>query len=203
MLEEVNGAEGIINLMKATGALLSGHFELASGLHSGTYIQCAKLLEHPEHAAVVGESLGKLFKQTIGPATIDVVVSPALGGIIIGHEVARVMGCRHVFAERVSGKMQLRRGFKISKGERLVVVEDVATTGASIDEVLEIASVAGGEVQALGMIVNRTQGLRYDIPIVYLVRGEIDNYEPGDCPLCRQGLPLEKPGTKRSQIEEL
>ena len=200
MLEEVEGVTGVIDLMKSTGALLSGHFELASGLHSGTYIQCAKLLEHPQHAAFIGSSLAKLIRVKIG-AGIDLVVSPALGGVIIGHEVARSLDCRHIFAERVSGEMTLRRGFEVTGGERVVVVEDVTTTGGSIGEVLRIVSQAGGNPVGVAMIVNRAQVLRYEIPIVYLVKGTIENYEPEQCPLCEAGLLLEKPGTKRTQTE--
>ena len=200
MLEEVEGVTGVVDLMKSTGALLSGHFELASGLHSGTYIQCAKLLEHPQHAAFIGSSLAKLIRVKIG-AEIDLVVSPALGGVIIGHEVARSLDCRHIFAERVGGEMTLRRGFEITGGERVVVVEDVTTTGGSIGEVLRIVSQAGGNPVGVAMIINRAQVLRYEIPIVYLVKGTIENYEPEQCPLCEAGLPLEKPGTKRTQTE--
>ncbi len=200
MLKEAEGVSGVIDLMISTGALLNGHFELASGLHSAIYIQCAKLLEHPVDASTIGTKLAGLLKDSVAPRKPQVVLSPALGGVIIGHEVARSLGCRHIFAERIGGKMILRRGFEIKPGEGVIIVEDVITTGSSADEVLQIARTAGASTFALGMIVNRSHGLRYDMPIVYLVKGDIPTYEPDRCPLCEQGLPLEKPGTKRSQI---
>ena len=201
MLEEAKGAAGIIKLMEESGALMSGHFELASGLHSATYIQCALLLEDPVRAERVGRNLASLLSAEIkghGPA---VVVSPALGGVIIGHEVARALGTGHVFVERAGGRMQLRRGFKIEEGQKAVVVEDVTTTGGSIDEVIEVISSGGGQVVGVGLIVNRAADLEFGVPVVHLVRASIENYEPRQCPLCEKGLPVVKPGTKRTQME--
>jgi orotate phosphoribosyltransferase len=201
MLEETKGAPGTIELMEESGALMSGHFELASGLHSANYIQCALLLEDPARAEHVGRQLASQIKQKIGDTGPLAVVSPALGGIVIGHEVARALGCRHIFAERVGGKMNLRRGFGIQVGEKAVVVEDVTTTGGSIKEVVEVVTAAGAEVVAIGLIVNRAEALGFDIPVAYLVRGKIENHDPADCPLCKSGIPVDKPGTKRSQME--
>jgi orotate phosphoribosyltransferase len=201
VLKETEGASGIVEMMEASGALLSGHFELASGLHSGRYIQCALLLEDPGRAERVGRMLASVLRRTIGDEPEMLIVSPALGGMIIGHEVARALGTRHIFAERTGGRMSLRRGFRIERGERVVVVEDVTTTGGSIKEVMEVVSVAGGTVVGVGLIVNRARDLDLGVPVAFLLRGEIENHEPGDCPLCRSGVELVKPGTKRTQAE--
>jgi orotate phosphoribosyltransferase len=201
MLEEAHGAAGTIGLMEESGALMSGHFELASGLHSEKYIQCALLLEDPVRAEQVGRNLATLLAATIGDAGSPVVVSPALGGVIIGHEVARALGTRHIFVERAGGKMSLRRGFQISKGEKAVVVEDVTTTGGSIGEVIEVLTGKGAEVVAVGLIVNRAGDLPFDVPVVHLVSAQIENHEPAQCPMCKDGVRVVKPGTKRTQME--
>jgi orotate phosphoribosyltransferase len=200
MLEEVVRSSGIIDLMTGSGALLTGHFELASGLHSETYIQCALLLQDPSRAEFVGKQLAAALRDRTGGIDPTVVVSPALGGVVIGHEVARALGARSIFTERVGGKMSLRRGFGIEKGEKAVVVEDVTTTGGSIREVIEVISRAGGEVLAVGLIVDRARGLSLGVPIVCLAKAEIENYEPDACPLCRAGVALAKPGSKRIQM---
>jgi orotate phosphoribosyltransferase len=158
-------------------------------------------LEDPVRAERVGRNLASLLAAEVGRAGRPVVVSPALGGVIIGHEVARALGSRHVFVERTSGKMSLRRGFQITSGEKAVVVEDVTTTGGSIGEVMEVIAASGGEVLAIGLIVNRAEHLPFDVPVVDLVKARIENHEPGKCPLCRSGVPVVKPGTKRTQAE--
>ena len=200
MLEETRPDSGIIDLMKTSGALLSGHFELASGLHSDKYIQCALLLEDPVRAEQVGKDLAAELEEKLAGRRPDVVVSPAVGGLIIGHEVARALGARSIFAERLSGKMTLRRGFNIEKGERAVVVEDVFTTGGSIKEVIEVVRERGGEVLAVGSIVNRGVNVDFGVPTAYLVRGQIKNHEPASCPLCKKGIDVVKPGSKRLQM---
>jgi orotate phosphoribosyltransferase len=200
MLRETIESSGIIGLMKESGALMTGHFELASGLHSAEYIQCARLLEDPARAEKVGEYLGELLREAIGNASPGVVVNPAVGGLIIGHEVARALRIRCVFAERVAGAMTLRRGFSIAEGERAVVVEDVFTTGGSIKEVMDLVGRAGGEVVAVGAVVDRGANVDFGVPTVSLVKAEIENYDPAECPLCRSGIDIDKPGTKRTQM---
>jgi orotate phosphoribosyltransferase len=200
MLKETIESSGVIDLMRESGALLTGHFELASGLHSREYIQCARLLEHPARAGKVGGYLARLLKEALGDGPPEVVVNPAVGGLIIGHEVARTLGTRCIFAERVAGAMTLRRGFAIAEGERAVVVEDVFTTGGSIKEVMEVVSEAGGKVVAVGSVVNRGVDVDFGVPTVSLVKAVIENYEPADCPMCRDGLEVVKPGTKRTQM---
>jgi orotate phosphoribosyltransferase len=199
MLEQTRRASAILDLMETSGALLSGHFELASGLHSEKYIQCALLLEDPVRAEQVGKELARELEEILAGSRPDVVVSPAVGGLIIGHEVARALGTRSLFAERLSGRMTLRRGFSIKKGERAVVIEDVFTTGGSIKEVIEIIRERGGEVMAVGSIVNRGINVDFGVPAAYLVRAEIENHEPAVCPLCGKGIEVVKPGSKRLQ----
>jgi orotate phosphoribosyltransferase len=196
MLEDTPGAEGTVALMEASGALLAGHFALSSGLHSDRYIQCALLLQEPARAEVVGRSLGGLVEKALGRGVVDVVASPALGGIIIGHEVARALGTRCVFVERRAGEMMLRRGFAVSPGEKVLVVEDVVTTGLSTGEVIKVVADMGGTVVGLAAIVNRSAGTASDLPFACLVRAEIVNYQPAECPMCKKGIPLSKPGSR-------
>ncbi len=179
--------------MIETKALLVGHFRLTSGRHSGEYFQCARILERPDAA----EELGRLLADRFCNDAVDVVVAPALGGIIIGYEVARALGVRSIFAERESGAMRLRRGFSVKPGERVLVVEDVVTTGSSIKEVAELVREAGGEVVGFGFLVDRSLdpsglGERSES----LLKRHIDSYEPDHCPLCLEGIPVTKPGSR-------
>src|SRR5579863_9504342 len=140
--------EGVLSLFRSTGAYLSGHFRLTSGLHSPQYLQCALVLQHPRHAEELGRKLGAALVAIAGPQPIHLVASPAIGGLIIGHEVARGLGTRFIFAEREAGKMTLRRGFEVAPGETAVVVEDVITTGGSTREVIEVLRARGARVLA-------------------------------------------------------
>ena len=175
-----------------TGAYLKGHFRLSSGLHSGEYLQSALVLQHP----VLAERLGVALAQSMPKGQL--VVSPALGGLIIGHEVARAMGARFLFTERdPSGKMILRRGFFLTPGETAVVVEDVVTTGGSTREVIDVLRAAGVRVLGVGSIIDRSGG-RVDlgVPRVALATLDAVSWTPEECPLCKQGLPVEKPGSR-------
>ena len=202
MFEDNVGAQGMIGLMETSGALLSGHFVLSSGLHSDKYIQCALLLEMPDRAELVGRTLARQVEGTLGLGAVDVVANPAMGGIIIGHEVARALGVRCVFTERVDGAMTLRRGFRIRRGERVLVVEDVVTTGGSTKEVMGAVSALGGVIAAAGAVVDRGGGRALGIPFAYLVRAEIENYSPEVCPMCKAGMRLTKPGSRTTQEAE-
>jgi orotate phosphoribosyltransferase len=188
-------------LFEETGAYLHGHFRLTSGMHSGEYLQCAKVLAHPQYAERLGRALSEKIKSLIGSARVDVVVSPAMGGIIIGHEVARALGVRALFTERdaATNTMTLRRGFEIAAGENVVVIEDVITTGGSTKEVVNAIAASGARVLAAGSIIDRSGG-RADVgvPRVALETVEAVAYPPEDCPLCRQGLPVVKPGSRRT-----
>jgi orotate phosphoribosyltransferase len=182
----------VIYAFRETGAYLKGHFRLTSGLHSSEYLQCALVLQHPALAERFGRELG----EKIGKASV--VVSPAVGGLIIGHEVARALGARFVFSERdASGKMTLRRGFSVEPGETAVVVEDVITTGGTTREVIELLQASGVKVLALASIIDRSGG-RVDlgVPRVALETLDVIAWKPEECPLCKQGLPVEKPGSR-------
>jgi len=191
-------AESILELFRSTGAYLQGHFRLTSGLHSAEYLQCALVLQHPPAA----EKLGRLLAQDLQPLLAQkprVVVSPALGGLIIGHEVARAMGCRFIFTERdpASRQMALRRGFKVEPGEPAVVVEDVITTGGSTEDVIEVLREAGARVLAAGSIVDRSGGLAsVGVERVALLTLQVAAHYPEECPMCKQGIPAVKPGSR-------
>lgn len=183
-----------VALLEECGALRHGHFLLSSGLHSPVYVQCALLLEHPRRAARVGEALAR----RLAPLRPDCVVSPALGGLIIGHEVARGLNVPFRFTERVDGTMVLRRSFQLRPGERVVVVEDAITTGKSTREVIDVVRQAGAEAVAVGAIINRTaSGNPFDLPFFALVRLEAPVYDPasGDPKPDWFGVP-EKPGSR-------
>jgi orotate phosphoribosyltransferase len=184
----------ILQTFLETGAYLKGHFRLTSGLHSSEYLQSALVLQHPDLAQRLGRGLAADMPKG------QVVVSPALGGLIIGHEVARAMGARFLFTERdASGKMTLRRGFFLTPGETAVVVEDVVTTGGSTREVIELLRTAGVQVVGVGSIIDRSGG-RVDlgVPRVALATLDAVAWTPEECPLCKQGLPVEKPGSRAS-----
>ena len=190
-------AELILDMFRATGAYLNGHFRLTSGLHSPAYLQCALVLQHPRYATELGGLLaGELRKLVDEP--VGLVVSPALGGLIIGHEVARALGARFIFTERDENKkMTLRRGFAVAPGEAVLVVEDVVTTGGSTRDVVDVLRAAGARPLAAGSIVDRSGG-HADVgtPRVALVTLEVVAYDAGECPLCAQGVPVVKPGSR-------
>ena len=176
-----------------TGALLTGHFRLSSGLHSDRYLQCARLLMFPRRAEAAGRELAERLRE-FAP---DVVVSPALGGIIIGHETARALGVPFLFAERQDGTFTLRRGFRLEPGERTAVVEDVFTTGKSTREVIDRTVASGGTVVAAGSIVDR--GLppgAFPVPARSLLSLSVPSWPEAECPLCREGRPLDTPGSR-------
>jgi orotate phosphoribosyltransferase len=185
--------DALLSLYRQSGALLEGHFRLTSGLHSTGYLQCALVLQHPQHA----ETLGCAIAERTRDLRPTVVLSPALGGLIIGHEVARGLGVRAIFAERQDGALTLRRGFFLDPADRVLVVEDVLTTGGSTRETMEVAKAAGGQVVGAASIVNRSGGTAaFDVPLVSLLDIALPTYQPDACPLCAQGLPVVKPGSR-------
>lgn len=185
--------EQILEAFKKTGGILKGHFLLTSGRHSDTYMQCAKLFVDPQES----ERLCKDLAARLTEFKADVVLSPAVGGIIMGYEVARQLGVKNYFAERVDGKMTLRRGFELTKGQRVIVVEDVVTTGGSVKEVIELAEQAGCEVAAVASIVDRSNGkVDFGKPYKALLTMEVISYEADDCPICKTGVPVYKPGSR-------
>ena len=191
-------AESILELFRSTGAYLEGHFKLTSGLHSAEYLQSALVLQYPAAA----EKLGRLLAEILQPLLAEkpqVVVSPALGGLIIGHETARALSCRHIFTERdpETKKMVLRRGFRVERGEPVVVVEDVITTGGSTQDVIEALGAAGARVLAAGSIVDRSGGFaNVGVQRVALMTLQVAAHYPDACPMCKLGIPVVKPGSR-------
>jgi orotate phosphoribosyltransferase len=183
----------VLSAFRRSGALLEGHFRLSSGLHSPGYLQCALVLQHPREAEALGAALGSIVR-TLGAQT---VLSPAMGGIVIGQEVGRALGVRAIFAERQEGVLTLRRGFGLDAGEKVIVVEDVVTTGGSTRETMEVARAAGAIVVGACAIVDRSGGKQgLDVPFHALLPMDVKTYQAEDCPLCQQGIPVVKPGSR-------
>ena len=186
-------ASAVIDRFRRVGALLEGHFRLTSGLHSPGYLQCALVLQHPRDAEALGASIAERVR-SLAPT---VVLSPALGGIVIGQEVGRALGIRAIFAERQDGTLTLRRGFTLGPGERVLVVEDVVTTGGSTRDTIEVARAAGATVVAAAAVIDRSGGVQgLDVPFHALAPVSLSTYEPDACPLCRAGQPVVKPGSR-------
>lgn len=193
-MEAMRSQDEILKIFIDCRALLEGHFLLTSGLHSPRYLQCALVLQHPEHAEAFCRELAQGFKGD----PIDVVLAPAVGGILVAHEVAKALKARALFAERQEGRMVLRRGFRIDPGERVLIVEDVITTGGSVRELIEQVGEAGGVVVGVGALVDRSGGkVRFDTKKTALLTLEIPTYPPEACPLCREGSRPVKPGSRR------
>ncbi len=183
----------LIALFRRSGALLDGHFRLTSGLHSPRYLQCALVLSDPASAAALAGSLAP----QVAPLGPTVVLSPALGGIVIGHEMGRQLGVRAIFAERHDGRLTLRRGFTLTSADRVLVVEDVVTTGGSTRETMEVARGAGATVVGAASIVDRSAGSTdLGVPYLALLPMPVPTYDPAACPLCGQGVPVVKPGSR-------
>ena len=187
-------SEEVISKFRETGALLEGHFVLTSGLHSSTYLQCALVLQDPGTA----ERFGRAIAEKFSDQTIQAVAAPAIGGLIIGHEVARALGARFIWTERDNGKMTLRRGFSISPGEKLLVVEDVVTTGGSTRETVEALQSLGAEVIGAASIIDRSSGkAEVGVPRVALATLNVVAVEPAECELCKRGDVAVKPGSRK------
>ncbi|MBI5200196.1 MAG: orotate phosphoribosyltransferase [Elusimicrobia bacterium] len=178
--------------LEKRGALLRGHFQLSSGLHSDSYVQCAQLFKDTRFAEELGRRLAKIL-----PAKADLVVSPAMGGLFIGHETAKALDLPHIFTERADGVMTLRRGFKVEHGMRFVVVEDVLTTGKSTREVIEVIVEEGGFPAGALSVINRgVDAATLGVPVASLLTLEFKSWKPEACPLCKQGIPAVKPGSR-------
>ena len=191
-------AAAVLDLFRETGAYLQGHFLLTSGLHSGEYLQSALVLRHPAAAERLGRMLADELRR-LAPEPPTLVVSPALGGLIIGHEVARALGTPFLFTERdpATRRMVLRRGFSVQPGDTAVVVEDVITTGGSTQDVIDVLAEAGARVLAAGSIIDRSGGrAQLSVPRVALATLQVAAHYPEDCPLCKQGIPAVKPGSR-------
>lgn len=188
----------VLDLFEQTGAYLQGHFRLSSGLHSSGYLQSALVLQYPNHAALLGRKLAEALSRWTTQNSISSVISPALGGLIIGHEVARALGVRFIFTERdADRKMSLRRGFTIAPEEKTIVIEDVITTGGSTREVIEVVREMGGMAVAAGSIIDRSGGVAdLGIPRVALETLSVPVWEAERCALCVKGEPVTKPGSR-------
>ena len=186
-------SQEIWDIFRKTGALLDGHFVLTSGLHSPIYFQCARVLQFPRYSTLLSGKIADFFRDY----NIDVVISPAIGGIIVGQEVGRMLDKRTIFAERKEGVMQLRRGFMLKKNERVLVCEDVVTTGGSVFEVIRVAESFGAKVEGVGYIVDRSsETIEFNTPAFSVLRMEAITYKANTCPLCKKGLPVDKPGSR-------
>ncbi|KUO50306.1 MAG: orotate phosphoribosyltransferase [Desulfitibacter sp. BRH_c19] len=186
--------EEIIEILKKTNSLKTGHFLLSSGLHSDKYVQCALVLSYPWEA----ENLCKALAEKLADIDIEIVVGPALGGIVIAYELARALNVPGIFAERTDGEMAFRRGFEIKPGQKVLVVEDVVTTGGSAKEAIKLIKEMGGDVVAVSSLIDRSGGKAdFGVPFKALLELDIPTYKPEDCPMCKDGSTAEKPGSRK------
>jgi orotate phosphoribosyltransferase len=186
--------KSILEIFQQTNALLNGHFLLTSGRHSNQYFQCAQVLQYPEHNETICGLIADHFRST----NIDIVISPAIGGIVVGQEVARQLGKKSIFAEREDKVLTLRRGFMIEEGKKYLVCEDVVTTGSSVFEVIEIVKKGGGILAGVGYIVDRSNNkVQFGVPQFSTLQLEVVSYTPEECPLCKQNIPTVKPGSRK------
>lgn len=187
----------ILEIFHKTGALLEGHFLLTSGRHSNVYFQCAKVLQFPEYTTKLCEIISNFFKDF----EIDTIIAPAIGGIIVGQETARQLNKRFIFAERENKNLTLRRGFSIEKGEKVLVCEDVVTTGGSVFEVIDIVKENNAEVVGVGLIVDRSGGkVSFDYPVISTLKMKAESFLPQECELCKKNIPLIKPGSRKIEV---
>jgi len=183
----------VLDIFVKKNALLTGHFKLSSGLHSEKYLQCALVLQYPDAAEKLAKEIAKKFSAE----KIDFVVGPALGGVTLAYEVARALGCRGLFTERQDGKMTLRRGFSLKKGEKALVVEDVVTTGGSTKEVIEVVKSLGADIAGVACVIDRSGGkAAFGIKFEALAKVKAETFEEKDCPLCKSGVSVTKPGSR-------
>jgi len=186
--------EDILAVLREAGVLLEGHFLLTSGRHSDRYLQCANIFRSAKYSEPLCKALAGHFKGD----GVDLVIGPAMGAVQMAYEVSRQLGCENFFAEREDGKMTLRRGFEIKPGRRVLVVEDVVTTGGSVREVLDIVRAAGGVIAGVGSIVDRTGGaIDFGVPFRPVISMQVDSWEAGECPLCKKGVAAVKPGSRK------
>lgn len=185
--------EQVLEILKKAEVLLEGHFKLTSGRHSKNYLQCAKLFQYPEYSELMAKDMAINFKNE----KLDYVVGPAIGGIVWSYELARQIGVKNIFAERENGEMCFRRGFSIKEGDRVIIAEDVITTGGSVKEVIDKVLEAKGIVVGVATVVNRSKSeYLFDYPIKSMISFNIETYEENDCPLCKTDIPCIKPGSR-------
>jgi orotate phosphoribosyltransferase len=183
----------LLDIFRETKALLEGHFQLTSGLHSTQYFQCARVLQYPKYLHLFAGEIARHFEYS----DVEVVISPAIGGIVVGTEVGRMMTARTVFSERKDGAMEFRRGFELHPGERVLIVEDVVTTGGSVFEVVELVKKANARLAGVGYIVDRSNGkIKFDAKYFSVLQLDVVTYQPEECPLCKEGVEVIKPGSR-------
>lgn len=186
-----------IEILEEANAILTGHFKLTSGLHSNRYIQCAQVFQYPDKV----EELCKMLAEKLQGKGVTTVIGPAVGGIIFSYELSRALKCKNIYAERVDEKMTFRRNFSIEPGEKVIVVEDVVTTGGSAKEVAELAKSLGADVVAICSLVDRSGGkVDFGVPFVPLIQMDVVTHQPDDCPLCKEGKPLVQPGSRHLKL---
>lgn len=192
MLKEIQ----VMSILQEVGAIQSGHFLLSSGYHSDKYVQCAKVLQYPKYSKMLAKEIVSKFRNK----KVDVVIGPALGGITLAYEVARQLKVRGIFAEREDDVVQLRRGFEIKKGEKVLIVEDVITTGKSTKEVVDLVESSGGKIVGFGCIVLRDKNLKLGKKIFSLLKVDFRKYKRDECPLCLSNVPIIKPGSRKQSV---
>ncbi len=199
MLKIIGQAEGIdvFNIFKESGAIFEDHFKLTSGLHSGVYMQCAKLLQYPDRADKLAKAAAGILSKDIDIGKVDTVISPAVGGILWGYMLAFRIEKKMIFTERTDGEMQLRRGFDLREGEKIIIAEDVITTGGSVKEVIKICEDRGAEVAGVISIVDRNSGVDFGYPYYNMLKIDIEIFEPEKCPMCRKGQEIVYPGSRK------
>jgi len=196
VLEQASGID-VLGMFKETEAIMEGHFELTSGYHSGVYVQCAALLQYPGKAGMLAQAACDMLDEEIGLDNIDTVVAPAMGGILWGYLLAERMKCRMIFTERKDGTMVLRRGFDLGESERVVIAEDVITTGGSVKEVIDICEGKGAAIQAISTIVDRNSGVDFGYRYLNMIKLDVEKYDPSDCLLCKKKVPMVYPGSRK------
>ena len=185
--------EEVVEIFEKTGVLQEGHFKLSSGLHSDKYLQCAQVLQYPVQAQKLADELADRFSDI----EIDVVVGPAMGGVTLSYAVGLAMGKKTIFTEREEGDMTLRRGFKLNSGDKVLVVDDVLTTGKSVNEVIEVLDQEGAELAGVATLVDRSGGeIEFSAPVKSLLAVDVTAYEPEECPMCEAGKKIDKPGSR-------
>jgi len=187
----------MVKILKNTGSIMEGHFKLTSGFHSKYYMQCARLLQYPAVVyGIIGDALQE-FGNEINSENIQTVISPAIGGILFGYMLAFKLNTKMIFTERKSDQMELRRGFEINAGEKVIIAEDVITTGGSVFEVIEICKKFKADIKGIISIVDRSEDLKFEYPFYSLIKLKIEKYPPDNCPLCKQNLAIDYPGSRK------
>ncbi|TET51904.1 MAG: orotate phosphoribosyltransferase [Actinomycetota bacterium] len=187
----------VFKIFKESGAIFEGHFKLTSGLHSGVYMQCAKLLQYPDKADILASAAAKMLAKNVDMKKIETVIAPAVGGILWGYMLAYRTWTSMIFTERVDGEMLLRRGFGLREGEKVIVAEDVITTGGSVKEVIKICENSGADVACVISMVDRNSGADFGYPYYNMLKIDIEKYEPGQCPMCKEGIEIVYPGSRK------